>query len=276
MRARPCVYSATIVARGTILLVHQDALWLDLLVRVFESRGFAVKTAASVQAAQAALTIEAGAGDDPGVATGVDVVVAAWDAHHQIGGAVYRWALLHRFDLRDRFVILADEVTADFDAVIAGRCLLVPTTALGELIQMVEATVRRPRGPAATGGPFIAGHGGPRVLVVDDDPVLLAAMVDVFTARGYAVTGASATVAGDLLTREAYDALVLDIDLSGGVAALIGRAGPAAASVAERVVLVANGPAPLVDRPLGRPVFSKGDDGGLLLGALARLAPRRG
>jgi ActR/RegA family two-component response regulator len=43
------------VARGSLLLVHQDALWLDLLVRVFESRGFAVQVAASVPTAQAAL-----------------------------------------------------------------------------------------------------------------------------------------------------------------------------------------------------------------------------
>ena len=108
-----------------------------------------------------------------------------------IGGAVYRWALIHRFDLRDRFVFLADEVTGDFDAAVGGRCLLVPTAALAELIHGVEAT------------------------------------------------------------------------------------GRTAASLVDRLVLVANGPSPIADGPLGRPVFSKGDDAGRHLGALAHIAPRR-
>jgi hypothetical protein len=212
----------------------------------------------------------------PGSAIGpIDVVVAAWDPHHPIGGAVYRWALVHRFELRDRFVFLADEVTADFDAVVAGRCLLVPTPALAELIQIVEATARRVRGPTAGGGPFaVPGH-GPRVLVVDDDPVLLAAMVDVLSARGYAVTAAAGVSAADVLGREPFDALVLDIGVAGGVASLLARAGRHAGGLVDRVVLVTNGPPPLADRPLGRPGFSKGDDAGLLLGALARIAPRR-
>lgn len=252
------------MARGSLLLVHQDALWLDLLVRVFESRGFTVAIVSSVPAAQSALI------DSP-----IDVVVAPWDGTHLIGGAVYQWALGHRFDLRDRFVFLADEVTADFDLVVGGRCLLVPTAALAELIQIVEATARRLRGPAAAGSAFaVPGH-GPRVLVVDDDPVLLAAIVDVLTTRGYAVTGAAAISAGEVLARESFDALVIDIAVTGGVAALLARAGRAAGALADRVVLIANGPPPL-DRPLSRPVFSKGDDAGLLLSALARIAPRRG
>lgn len=255
------------MARGSLLLVHQDALWLDLLVRVFESRGFAVEIATSVPAAQAAL--------DGGGGVAVDAVLAAWDPHHPIGGAVYRWALVHRFELRDRFVFLADEVTPDFDLVVASRCLLVPTSALPELVHIVEATARRPRGVAATGAPFSLAGPGPRVLVVDDDPVLLAAMVDVLAARGYAVTGAAGVGAGELLARELFDALVIDIGVTGGVAPLLGRAGRHASALVERVVLVANGPPPLADRPLGRPVFSKGDDAGLLLGALARIAPRR-
>ena len=319
------------MARGSLLLVHQDALWLDLLVRVFESRGFAVQIASSVPTAQAALfdpgTASGGTGgvaassgpsgsivvatggssagtamsgtgpvgngvvvaSVPAMPTGatvpvggpanggpIDAVVAVWDGPHPIGGAVYRWALVHRFDLRDRFVFLADEVTADFDAVVGGRCLLVPTSALAELIQIVEATARRGRGASSSGGVLTAAGSGPRVLVVDDDPVLLAAMVDVLTARGYAVTGAAGVAAGDCIVRDTFDALVIDIAVTGGVAALVGRAGRAAAAVAERVVLVANGPPPIADRPLGRPVFSKGDDAGLLLGALARIAPRRG
>ncbi|HVV81445.1 MAG TPA: hypothetical protein VHE35_00150 [Kofleriaceae bacterium] len=323
------------MARASLLLVHQDALWLDLLVRVFESRGFAVQVASSVPAAQAvlydgssgsilappasssgslpAVTSAGGSGSMPamgatspagggvvssavpvGAHTGptaataataalglpssigpIDVVVASWDTHHLIGGAVYRWALVHRFDLRDRFVFLADEVTGDFDAVVGGRCLLVPTAALAELIQVVEATARRLRGPAASGGAFAVPGNGPRVLIVDDDPVLLAAMVDVLTGRGYAVTAAAAVAAGDVLARETFDALVVDIAVAGGVAALIGRAGRAGAALVDRCVLVANGPPPIADRPLGRPVFSKGDDAGLLLGALARIAPRR-
>lgn len=269
-----------LVARGSLLLVHQDALWLDLLVRVFEGRGFAVQIASSVAVAQAALSDD-GEGP-PGTSGGsggpgpIEVVVAVWDGHHPIGGAIYRWALVHRFELRDRFVFLADEVTADFDPVVAGRCLLVPTSAVAELIGVVEATARRLRGPAASGGVFMVPGHGPRLLVVDDDPVLLAAMVDVLSARGYAVTGASALAAGEVLARDTFDALVLDLAVAGGVPALLARAGRAAVSLVERVVLVANGPPPLTDRPLGRPVFSKGDDAGLLLGALARIAPRRG
>jgi CheY-like chemotaxis protein len=205
----------------------------------------------------------------------LDVVVAAWDVHHPIGGAVYRWALIHRFDLRDRFVFLADEVTADFDAVVAGRCLLVPTSALAELIAVVESTARRLRGSAAAGGSYTVPGPGPRVLVVDDDPVLLAAMVDVLSARGYAVTAAAAISAGEVLARESFDAFVIDVGVAGGVAALVARAGRNASALVEKVVLVTNGPPPVAERPLGRPIFAKGDDAGLLLGALARIAPRR-
>lgn len=202
-------------------------------------------------------------------------MIAAWDGRHPIGGAVYRWALIHRFELRDRFVFLADEVAADFDPVVAGRCLLVPTSALAELIGVVEATTLRPRGPAADGGAFVVPGPGPRVLVVDDDPVLLVAMVEVLAARGYAVTGAAALTAGEVLAREAFDAVICNLAIAGGVPALLARSGRPAVSLVERVVLVANGPPPLADRPLGRPVFAKGDDAGLLLAALARIAPRR-
>lgn len=256
------------VPRGSLLLVHQDALWLDLLVRLFEGRGFAVESASSVPAAQAALD------ESDGALGPVDVVIAAWDPHHLIGGAVYRWALVHRHDLRDRFVFLADEVTSDFDAVVAGRCLLVPTSTLSELIQVVEATCRRPRSAAAGGGAFTVGR-GPRVLVVDDDPVLLAAMAEALAARGYAITAAGSVAAGELLAQASFDAVVIDLAIAGGVPALVARAGRHAGAVADRLVLVTNGPPPLADRPLNRPVFSKGDDAGLLLGALARIAPRR-
>ena len=89
--------------RSAVLLIHDDGDVLDLLTRVFESRGLDVMTA--VTAFRAFAHLESG--------RPVHLVIAPWDDAHPVGGEVYRWALQHRFDLRAEFVFLAAEVTGE-------------------------------------------------------------------------------------------------------------------------------------------------------------------
>ena len=76
--------------RPALLLVVDDPGVLDLLTRVFERRGFTVAT--SAVARQAITSLESG--------RVLDVVVAAWDPRHAIGGEVYRWVLKNRVGMR--------------------------------------------------------------------------------------------------------------------------------------------------------------------------------
>src|SRR5678815_6022556 len=104
---------ATVSSRPTVLVIHDDGDALDLLVRLFEARGFEVVTAVTGFRAQTYLESD----------KSIHVVVAPWDHGHPVGGDVYRWVLVHRYDLRDQFVFVAAEVPADFDRIVGGRCL---------------------------------------------------------------------------------------------------------------------------------------------------------
>lgn len=249
--------------RQTALVVHGTPEILDLLTRWFEASGMDVVSAVTAYRAQAVLE-----GDKP-----IDVVIVPWDHSHPVGGEVYRWALQHRADLRNRFVFVADEVPFEFDSVVGGRCLAVPLSAVEEIARVAVAIVRRVRTPPH-GVPVVRERDRPSLLLVDDDPLLLDVMASVLYDEGYAVTPMdSGNAAIELLEVREFDTIVSDWHMHDGSGAdlyrWIMRQKP---HLAARIVFLAEadqddtGPvAP------GRPMFRKGQDSTALVAVLREI-----
>lgn len=247
--------SATVsLGRPTVLVIHDDGEALDLMTRLFEASGFDVVTAVTGFRAQAHLE-----GDRP-----VDVVVAPWDTQHPVGGEVYRWSLQRRYDLRDQFVFVGADPPAEFDQIVAGRCLMVSMTRPAEIVRVALAAVKRRVQLEATRDALAeADHSKPRVLLADDEPVLLMVIGDFLAQSGYSVTrvetGHAAIV---LLGHEAYDAIITDWHMHDGTGADVYRwILEYKPHLAERVVFLSDGE--LDDSAgvaPGRPMFRKGQD----------------
>jgi CheY-like chemotaxis protein len=249
--------------RPTALVIHGQADVLDLLTRWIGGAGLDVVAAATSYRAQAALE---------GVRA-IDVVVAPWDLVHPLGGDVYRWALAHRPDLRNRFVFVGDEVPPEFDAVVGGRCLAVPLGALDEIARIAAAIVQTARTPVY-GVPSIRDRTRPTLLLVDDDPPLLSAMAGLLEDEGYFVTAVdSGSQATEVLEMRDFDALVVDWHMHDGSGADVYRwVLKHKPRLAARVVFLAeadqddSGPvAP------GRPMFRKGQDSQALTDGLRKI-----
>jgi DNA-binding response OmpR family regulator len=252
--------------RRAILLLHHDAQLLDLLTRVFEARGFAVNLAATPMQARSML-----AADRP-----LDTVVAAWDGAHNLGGDVYRWALEHRFELRDRFVFVGEEVPPEFDRIVAGRCLLVRPSDTPEIIRVAEATANRShRARTADPEPVWSETGRPTLLLADDDPALLVVMTELLTDHGWAVTPVdSGNAATGALDQTDFDVILCDWHMANGSGGhVFNWVVTFRPWLLERVVFLAERPGDGAERIVqGRPVFAKGADSDKLLDALRAIA----
>lgn len=249
--------------RPTALVLHSAADVLDLLTRWFEASELDVLAAVTAYRAQAHLE-----GERP-----IDVVVAPWDVAQNMGGETYRWVLQHRPDLRNRFVFIADEVPPEFDAVVGGRCLAVPLSAIDELTRVANAIVRRMRTPPQ-GVPVVRDRNRPTLLLVDDDPPLLDAMAHLLNDQGYAVTQIdSGNQAIEVLELREFDTIVADWHMHDGSGADVYRwIMKHKPHLAARVVFLSeadqddSGPvAP------GRPMFRKGQDSQALTDVLREI-----
>lgn len=244
-------------------MIHDDGDKLDLLTRLFEASSCDVITALTSYRAQAHLE-----GDRP-----VDVVVAPWDAAHPVGGDVYRWALQRRYDLRDQFVFLANDVPPDFDRIVAGRCLAVSMIRPAEVVRVALAAVRRREQLEAARDAAVAelDTDKPSLLLAEDDPILLMVMADLLAEAGYAVTkvegGASAI---SLLQREDFEALIADWQMDDGGGAEIYRwLVEHKPHLVERVVFLSSAEADDTNAVApGRPILRKGQDSHALLAVL--------
>jgi DNA-binding NtrC family response regulator len=250
--------------RFTALVVHGDGEVLDALTRWLEAHEFDVITAPSGFRAQAHLE-----GDRP-----VEVVIAPWDDVHPVGGEVYHWVLQNRPDLRSRFVFIAEDVPPEFDAVVGGRCLALPLTAVQEIIRVAEGIVRRVRTPPR-GVPIVRGPGRASLLLVDDDPLLLHAMADLFTEQGYAVTSVdNLKNAIELVEFKDFDVIVSDWKThDGNAGSLYKWIVKNKPHLSARVVFLSE--ADLDDSgPIapGRPMFRKGQDSEGLLKSIKAIA----
>jgi DNA-binding NtrC family response regulator len=250
--------------RFTALVVHGDGEVLDSLTRWFAANGFDVIPAPSGFRAKAHLESD----------RAVEVVIAPWDDSHPIGGEMYRWVLQNRPDLRSRFVFLADDVPAEFDAVVGGRCLALPMAAVEEALRVATGIAKRVRTPLR-GVPIMRGPGRPGLLLVDDDPPVLVAMAELLTDGGYAVQQVgSLKDAMELVEFKDFDVIVADWKLhDGSTATLYQWILKHKPHLAARVIFLSE--ADLDDSgPIapGRPMFRKGQDSQALIDAIKEIA----
>lgn len=255
--------SATVsLARPTVLVIHDDGDALDVMTRLFEASGCEVITAVTGFRAQAHLE-----GDRP-----ISVVVAPWDANHPVGGEVYRWSLQRRYDLRDQFVFVSSEIPAEFDRIVAGRCLSVAMARPAEIVRVALAAVkRRTQLEAARDALAELDSTAPRLLLADDEPVLLMVIGDFLADCGFAVTRVeSGHAAVVLLHHEDFDAIVCDWQMDDGNGADLYRwVAQQKPELAERIVFLSDGEEedPGTMAP-GRPMFRKGQDSHALTSVL--------
>jgi CheY-like chemotaxis protein len=262
------------VVRSTILIIHQDGDALDRLTRLFEGRGFDVVTAATAFQANARLDGE----------RAIDVVLALWDDAHSLGGEVYRWVLRHRPKLRGQFVFLGTSAPEGFDQMVGGRCLIVDPDDVIEVVRVTEAASRRSWQLAAAAtdeSGAVAAYGAdgktprPRLLLVDDEPVLLQVMAGWFTDVGFAVTQAeSGNEAIAELSRAAFDVIVTDWQMEDGSGAdLYKWIKVNQPAHIDRVAILADSRIEQIRSTLpGVPVFSKGQDADGLIAILRQIA----
>ncbi len=259
--------SATVqLGRPTVLVIHDDGDALDLMTRLFEASGFEVVTAVTGFRAQSHLEGE----------RGVDVVVAPWDHAYPVGGDVYRWSLQKRYDLRDQFVFIASEVPAEFDRLVAGRCLAVSMSRPAEIVRVALAAVKRREMLEAERDAVVAelDMDKPTLLLAEDEPVLLMVMADLFSDSGYSVTRVeSGHRAITQLEQDDFDVIVADWNMDDGSGADVYRwLREYKPWLAERVVFLsgAEGDDAGTVAP-GRPMFHKGQDSSALTHVLREI-----
>jgi DNA-binding response OmpR family regulator len=253
--------------RPSVLVIHHDTELLDLLTRVFESRGFTVAVAAAAMHAMAQL-----GGDREH-----DVIVAGWDAEHGLGGVVYRWALRNRSNLRGQFVFLCDEPPPEFDKLVAGRCLAVQPSEIEELVRVVEAASRRRARTQQLSEEDAAWLDAdrPSLLLADDEPSLLAVMSRLLGDVGFAVSSVeSGNAAITQLDRGDFDVILLDWLMTDGSAAEVYQwIATFRPWLVDRVVFISGGSArEVAEVAPGRPVVPKGQDSPELVKLLTGIA----
>lgn len=253
------------LGRPTVLVVHDDGDALDALTQLFERSGFDVVTAVTGFRAQQQLESD----------RKFDVVVAPWEAAHPVGGDVYRWALQRRYDLRDQFVFLASDPPTEFDRIVAGRCLAVSLENPGEVVRVALALIRRAEQIEKLRDAALAIDGDqPSLLLVDDEPVLLAVMADLFRELGYAPTPVeSGNAAIARLDLEDFDVIVADWHMDDGNGGDLFRWILARKPyLAARVVFLSGDESEEVGRVApGRPMIRKGQDSNALLAVIEEI-----
>lgn len=253
--------------RPSVLVIHDDGNALDSLTRLFEGSGFEVVTAVTGFRAQNILESD----------RVISVVVAPWDTQHPMGGDVYRWSLQARYDLRDQFVFLAADPPAEFDRIVAGRCLAIPITRPTEVVRVALAAVKRRADLDARLEPAERDRRRPSLLLAEDEPILLTVMGSLLDEAGYAVSQVESGLAAiAALDQEDFDVVVADWTMDEGsgedIYRWILKAKP---WLAERLVFLtgSNGEAEHVDKAApGRPKFRKGADAGALTAAIGEIA----
>jgi len=249
--------------RFTALVIHGDGEILDHLTRWFEANGFEVIAAVTSYRAEAHLE-----GDKE-----IEVVIAPWDDTHAVGGEIYRWVLQHRPGLRSRFVFIANDVPGEFDQIVGGRCLAVPLASIEEIVRVASGIVRRVRTPPR-GVPIVRGPGRAPLLLAEDDQLLLAAMADLLSEAGYAVTSVDSTKkAIELVEFRDFDVIVADWRMyDGGGKELYKWIVQHKPHLTARVVFLSEG-ADVETGPIaaGRPMFRKGQDSQALIDMLKKI-----
>jgi CheY-like chemotaxis protein len=204
----------------------------------------------------------------------IDVVIAPWDTTHAVGGEVYRWSLQKRYDLRDQFVFIGADIPGEFDRVVAGRCLVVSMTRPADVVRVAHAAVRRRvQLEAMRDAMSEADTSKPRLLLADDDPMLLMVMGDLL-GDSYTVTRVeSGHAAIVLFEHEDFDAILVDWQMDDGSGADVYRwLEIHRPSLTQRVVFLSTneGDDSTAVAP-GRPMLRKGQDSHALTTTLSEI-----
>lgn len=248
---------------ASILLVHDDGALLDVLTRAFEARGFEIAIAATEFAATSHLQSSRLIG----------AVVAGWFAGSGMGEAVYRWALSHRYDLRARFLFLAETPPERFEELVQGRCLLVRPDDTDELVRIAAALAENVDGESSAEAADLAidwGPGGkPTLLLIEDDPLQLSWMKTLLGEMGFQITSVeSHRAALARLATEDYEVILSDWYMADGSGAdLYGWLLRNRPELVSRCVFM-SATLPGHDFPRlapGRPVLPKGQDAGTMV-----------
>jgi CheY-like chemotaxis protein len=244
-----------VTGRPSALVIHGSADVLEALTRALHADGLDIVAAASAFRAKA--TLESN--------RAIDVVVAPW----ALGGDLYRWALANRPDLRSRFVFIADDVPAEFDNLVAGRCITVPLAEMAELARATAAIARRR--PSVAMAALKRDKPVPTLMLVEDDAMMLEVMAELLGQQGYAVTPVErADQATEVLELRDFDAIVVDWRAKDVYRWLVANK----PQLATRVVFLAENDQDAASEVPDRPMFRKGQDSQALVDVLRDIAGR--
>ncbi|GAB4558980.1 MAG: hypothetical protein Tsb0020_04380 [Haliangiales bacterium] len=245
-----------------MLIVHDDSAMLDALTRALEAAERSVAIAATKYAAETHLVSEQPIG----------AVIAGWDAGGGLGREVYRWALENRYDLRDRFVFVADAPPADFDDLVQGRCLLLLSDEQAEIVRVATSLSERAAVDDASVEPGAddieeldwGPRGKPSLLLVEDDPLQRDWMYALLELLGFVITSVDDRdgAVAKLIERD-YEVILCDWYLPGGSGAdfyqWLTEERP---HLAARCIFMSGAPPEddAAQRATGRPILPKGQD----------------
>ena len=260
------------VVRPTLLLIHSNAEMLDWLGRLFEGRNFAIYTAST--AFQASSQVES--------EIRWDAIISQWDLDSTLGADLYLWVIRNRPEMRRRFIFLADSPPDGFDELVEGRSLVISPSEPAELLRVVEATVKQTT-RLTSQRDAISGAGldewldeaRPKLLLVDDDPVLLEVISNFLSEAGFAITpvASSAAAIAQLRLLE-FDVVLADWQLDHIVdSELVRWMHEHRPARVRTLAFLSNSLAGEAEaRGLGYPAFSKGQDSRSLVTALRDIA----
>lgn len=125
-------HSSSLTEFPAILLVLDDRDLIELLSNVLESRDYTVCVARSGPSAVAFLRS----------GCRFDAVLADWDPARGVGESLFQWLQEKRPSLVPRFIALVNVEPPDFQFVTQGRCHLVHSFDLAEIVRVTTAVVR--------------------------------------------------------------------------------------------------------------------------------------
>ena len=206
-------------ATPKILLVLDDLDLTELLDHVLEGRGYTVCIARSGPSAVAFLRS----------GYRFDAILADWNPARGVGESLFHWIGEKRPELSSRFIALVSIKPENFDEVTGGRCQLVHSFDLAEVLQvtseMIEGPRRRKRAlarqpkpvathasePVAVSPRHIAPKARPSLLLVDDEPLQRDIMTAALGKLGFSVTTSpSGHQAMNSLASTEYDVILSD------------------------------------------------------------------
>lgn len=234
-------HTGTLRESPAILLVLDDADLVELLSHVLENRDYSVCVARSGPSAVAFLRS----------GCRFDAVLADWDPARGVGESLFSWMLDKRPSLISRFIALVSVEPADFRYITQGRCHLVHSFDIAEIVRTTTAVIEHdgdpdsargkrrramtgptreltippsspaprsePSAPIAVASDALLPDDRPSLLLVEDEPLQKDILTEKLARLGFAVTSrASGDAAMSSLATNEYDVILSDWYMSNG------------------------------------------------------------